>query len=193
MTKNKTQQEAFLKKQDKLNELHPERLKYGTNIRTCSEACAVFIKCPQYAESKGNLCKVVMDYQKEIQRKLKKIPNLYAQDLVMAEFAFGNLLKIREIENLITIEGFITKNEEGELSTHPLTKTLLDMQSSVKNFLMSTKTKIKVKKGKPKKQDQQEGNKWIPYSDILREASVTIKEEEKLTEENENGDIEKQS
>lgn len=126
-----------------------------------------------------------MDYQKEIQQKLKKIPNLSAQDLVMAEFAFGNLLKIREIENLITIEGFITKNEEGELSTHPLTKTLLDMQGSVKNFLMSTKTKIEAKKGRVKKQ---EDNRYIPYSDVLKEASTTIKEEDKPTEDSANGE-----
>ena len=72
----------------------------------------------------------------EIKQKLKKIPNLSAQDLVMAEFAFGNLLKIREMENLITIEGFITKDEEGNFKTHPMTQTLLKMQESVKNFLV---------------------------------------------------------
>ena len=173
--KSKVNQENFLKKQEKLNQLHPERIKYGTNIRTCSEACAIFIKCPQYAESKGNLCKVVMDYQEEIKQKLKKIPNLSAQDLVMAEFAFGNLLKIREMENLITIEGFITKDEEGNFKTHPMTRTLLKMQESVKNFLMTTKTKIDAgKKDKPK--EGKEDNRWIPYSDVLKEA-VTANEE----------------
>lgn len=165
---SKVKKEYFLKQQEKLNKQFPERKKYGTNIRTCSESCAIFLKCPKYANSRGNLCKIVTDYQKDLKTKLDNIPNLSVQDLIIAEFAFGNLLKIRELENLITIEGFITKAEDGNFTSHSLTEVLLKMQRSVKDFLMQTK------KGGTEGQgtkDNSSGNRWIPYSEILKEAS----------------------
>lgn len=166
--KSKKRQDNFLKQQEKLNNFHPERVKYSTNIRTCSESCAIFIKCPKYSQSKGNLCKIIIDYQEELKEKIKQMPTLTPQALVMAEFAFGNLLKIREIENLITIEGFITKTEDEQFTTHPLVSMLLRMQESVRRSLLCTKTEIKALGNSGKKSRREVA--YIPYAEVLKKA-----------------------
>ena len=95
------------------------------------------------------------------------MPTLTPQALVMAEFAFGNLLKIREIENLITIEGFITKTEDEQFTTHPLVSMLLRMQESVRRSLLCTKTEIKAL-GSGKKSRREVDH--IPYAEVLKKA-----------------------
>jgi hypothetical protein len=136
--------------QEKLNKITPERISLGSIIRTCGEDCAVFLKCPQFGQSKGHLCKVVTDYQKDFAEKISKLPDLSPQQLVVAEFAINNLIKIKEIENIIVLEGFIHKDKHGLLTPHSLFDPLLKLQISVAKFLGDTKN-----------QDEEKGEKGV--------------------------------
>jgi len=156
----KATKERILNVQKKLNKVDPERLSLGSLIRTCSEDCAVFLKCPLFAQSKGHLCKVVTDYQKDFAEKISKLPDLSPQQLVVAEFAINNLIKIKEIENIIVLDGFIYKDKHGMLTPHSLFDPLLKLQLSVSKFLGETKNQ--------NAGDSKDVNKALTYAQMLQ-------------------------